>query len=149
MTEEAKKRQEEVERCHEEELKRAAEREANGNNLLSCKLFPGTLKEVTMRWFSSLPSRSITSFTNLAAAYKSQFVANKTKHLEVADLSDIKQSKTETLKQYLARFNATIVQVNDPDQKFYVKAFQKGLEVGPFSDSLALSQPTSKTKIRA
>ncbi|RDX69607.1 hypothetical protein CR513_51254, partial [Mucuna pruriens] len=55
----------------------------------------------------------------------------------------------ETLKQYLARFNATMVQVDDPDQKFFIKAFQKGLRAGPFSDSLALSRLSSMTEIRA
>ncbi|RDX64521.1 hypothetical protein CR513_56912, partial [Mucuna pruriens] len=39
----------------------------------------------------------------------------------------------ETLKQYLARFNVAIIQVNDLDQK----------------DSLALSRPTSMTEIQA
>ncbi|RDY01240.1 hypothetical protein CR513_15462, partial [Mucuna pruriens] len=69
--------------------------------------------------------------------------------LEVVDLFDIKQTKNETLKQYLARFNDTMVQVDDPDQKCFVKAFQKGLQVGLFSDSLTLSRPTSMTEIRA
>ncbi|RDX83874.1 hypothetical protein CR513_35160, partial [Mucuna pruriens] len=58
-----------------------------------------------MRWFSGFPPPSIGSFSNLAIAFESQFVAAK--HLEVADLFDIKQTKTKTLKQYLTRFNAT------------------------------------------
>ncbi|RDY00054.1 hypothetical protein CR513_16810, partial [Mucuna pruriens] len=35
-----------------------------------------------MRWFSGLPPHSITSFVDLAAAFESQFTANKTKRLE-------------------------------------------------------------------
>ncbi|RDY13112.1 hypothetical protein CR513_02003, partial [Mucuna pruriens] len=42
-----------------------------------------------------------------------------------------------------------MVQINDPNQKFFVKTFQKGLRVGPFSDSLALSRLASMTEIRA
>ncbi|RDY07964.1 hypothetical protein CR513_07868, partial [Mucuna pruriens] len=53
-----------------------------------------------MRWFSGLPPQSITSFTDLVAAFEFQFATNKTKHLEVADLFDIKQIITKTLKQY-------------------------------------------------
>ncbi|RDX87973.1 hypothetical protein CR513_30497, partial [Mucuna pruriens] len=59
------------------------------------------------------------------------FAANKEKCLEVADLFDIKQAKTETLKQYLVQFNGAMVQVDDLDQKFFVKAFQKGLREAP------------------
>ncbi|RDY11505.1 hypothetical protein CR513_03821, partial [Mucuna pruriens] len=61
-------------------------------------------------------------------------IPNKTKHLEVTDLFDIKQSRTETLKQCLAHFSAAMVQ---------------GLRASPFSDSLILSRPASMTEIRA
>ncbi|RDX63191.1 hypothetical protein CR513_58406, partial [Mucuna pruriens] len=89
-------------------------RPRGGNNLLSCKLFSGTFRRVTLRWFSSLPPHSITLFVDLAATFDSQFVDNKTKHLEVADfLFDIKQTKTEMLKQYLTRFDEAM---HDRDQ---------------------------------
>ncbi|RDX90527.1 hypothetical protein CR513_27598, partial [Mucuna pruriens] len=48
----------------------------------------------------------------------------------------------------MARFHDVTVQVNDPDQKFFIKAFQKGLKVGPFSDALALQKPVSMEEIR-
>ncbi|RDX83654.1 hypothetical protein CR513_35421, partial [Mucuna pruriens] len=76
------------------------------------------------------------------------FAANKAKILEVADLFDIRQGKGESLKSYLARFNNATVRVNDPDQKFFIKAFQKGLKASPYSDSLALKRPTSMEEIR-
>ncbi|RDX77234.1 hypothetical protein CR513_42670, partial [Mucuna pruriens] len=42
-----------------------------------------------------------------------------------------------------------MVQVDDLDQFFFVKAFQKGLRADPFSDSLALSRSANMIKIRA
>ncbi|RDY05580.1 hypothetical protein CR513_10568, partial [Mucuna pruriens] len=84
-----------------------------------------------------------------ATSFTSQFAANKTKQLEVANLFNIKQNKGEALKSYLARFNNATVRVNDPDQKFFIKAFQKGLRAGQFSDSLALRRPQSMEEIRA
>ncbi|RDX83294.1 hypothetical protein CR513_35806, partial [Mucuna pruriens] len=95
------------------------------DDLLSCNLFLGTLTEVAMRWFSGLPPRSIGSFWLL----ESQFATNRAKCLE----------------QYLARFSGATIQINDP----IVKAFQKGLWVGFFSDSLTLSRPASMTEIQA
>ncbi|RDX85495.1 hypothetical protein CR513_33311, partial [Mucuna pruriens] len=77
------------------------------------------------------------------------FATNKTKHLEVAYLFDIQQNKGEPLKSYLIRFNNATVRVNDLDKKNFVKAFQKGLRVGQFNDSLALRKPLTMEEIRA
>ncbi|RDY07417.1 hypothetical protein CR513_08479, partial [Mucuna pruriens] len=117
---------------------------SNGDDRLSCKLFPGTLRGI-----ATLSARSIQTFSNLAGSFVSQFVANKIKKLQVTDLFDIKQAKGESLKSYLARFNNATVLVDDPNQKFFMKAFQKGLRTGPFSDALALKGPTSMEEIRA
>ncbi|RDY05218.1 hypothetical protein CR513_10969, partial [Mucuna pruriens] len=102
-----------------------------------------------MQWMATLPPRSIQTFKDLANSFLSQFAANKVKRLEVVDLFDIKKGEGESLKKYLARFNNATVRVDDPDQKFFVKAFQKGLRAGPFSDALALRKPTNMEEIRA
>ncbi|RDX88588.1 hypothetical protein CR513_29803, partial [Mucuna pruriens] len=116
---------------------------SGGNDRLS------TLRGVAMQWMVTLPPRSIQTFKDLADSFVSQFAANKVKKLEVADLFDIKQVEGESLKSYLARFNNATVRVDDPDQKFFVKAFQKGLRAGPFSDALALRKPASMEEIHA
>ncbi|RDX65555.1 hypothetical protein CR513_55780, partial [Mucuna pruriens] len=116
---------------------------SGGNDRLSCKLFPGTLRGVAMQWMAMLPPRSIQTFKDLAGSFVSQFAANKVKKLEVVDFFDI------NLKNYLACFNNAIVRVDDPDQKFFVKAFQKGLRAGSFSDALALRKPVNMEEIRA
>ncbi|RDX89002.1 hypothetical protein CR513_29341, partial [Mucuna pruriens] len=121
---------------------------SEGDDRLSCKLFPGTLKGVVLQWMMNLPPRSIRVINDLADLFLSQFAANKSKRLEVADLFDIRQAGGESLKSYMARFNDAPVRVNDPDQKFFVKAFQKGLRLGPFSDALALQKPMSIEEIR-
>ncbi|RDX68102.1 hypothetical protein CR513_52946, partial [Mucuna pruriens] len=154
------KRQEEAEKCHEEELKRAEEREARLKEQLES--LQGPMRALTSsldpglhhQWkrFTKLQAipkhvegggdeivlRPSTTLHNIT--FESQFAANKTKRLEVADLFDIKQTKTEILKQYLTRFNDAMVRVNDPYQKFFA---------GPFSDLLALSRPVSMTEIKA
>ncbi|RDX80481.1 hypothetical protein CR513_38962, partial [Mucuna pruriens] len=122
---------------------------SGGNDAISYKLFPGTLKGVIMQWFAGLPPKIIHTFNNLEAVFVSQFIANCAKRLEGANLFDIWQAKGESLKKYLAGFNNATIQVNDPDQIFFVKAFQKGLRVEQFSDSLALRCPSNMSKIRA
>ncbi|RDY02388.1 hypothetical protein CR513_14162, partial [Mucuna pruriens] len=83
-----------------------------------------------MQWMTTLPPRSIQTFRDLVSSFVSQFAANKAKN-------------------YLACFNNATVKVDDPDQKFFVKAFQKGLRAGPFSDALALRKPINMEEIRA
>ncbi|RDY07949.1 hypothetical protein CR513_07889, partial [Mucuna pruriens] len=116
---------------------------SGGNDKLSCKLFPGTLRGVAMQWMTTLPPRSIQTFKDLAGSFVSQFATNK----EVADLFDIKQVEGKSLKGYLTRSNHATVRVDDPDQKFFVKAFQKGLRAGPFNDALALKRPSKMEEI--
>ncbi|RDX58414.1 hypothetical protein CR513_62271, partial [Mucuna pruriens] len=122
---------------------------SGGSDKFSCKLFLGTLRGVAMQWMAMLPPRSVQTFQDLASSFLSQFAANKVKRLEVVDLFDVRQAEGESLKRYLARFNNATVRVDDPDQKFFVKAFQKGLRTGPFSDALALRKPTNMEEIRA
>ncbi|RDX61759.1 hypothetical protein CR513_59986, partial [Mucuna pruriens] len=107
---------------------------SGGSDQLSCKLFPGTLRGVTMQWMATLPTWSIQTFGQLAGSFVSQFAANKVNKLEVADLFDFKQGRGESLKSYLARFNNATVQ---------------GLRAGPFCDALALCKPSNMHEIRA
>ncbi|RDX91120.1 hypothetical protein CR513_26936, partial [Mucuna pruriens] len=90
---------------------------SGGDDSLNCKLLPGTLKDVAMQQFSSLPFKAICTFSDLAMLLTSQIATNRVKRLEVADLFDIKQMKGENLKKYLAHFNSATFHVNDSDQK--------------------------------
>ncbi|RDX87251.1 hypothetical protein CR513_31312, partial [Mucuna pruriens] len=91
-----------------------------GNDSLNYKLFPGTLRGVAMHWLATLPT-----------CYH-PFAANKVKRLEVVDLFDLRQTKGESLKCYLARFNNAT-----------------GLRTDQFNNALALRRPSSMEKIRA
>ncbi|RDX95225.1 hypothetical protein CR513_22292, partial [Mucuna pruriens] len=104
---------------------------SGGNDRLSYKLFPRTLRGVAMQWMATLPARSIQTFNDLANSFVSQFATKKVKKLKVEDLFDIEQARGESLKSYLARFNNAAVWVDDLDQKFFVKAFSKGAEDRP------------------
>ncbi|RDX70757.1 hypothetical protein CR513_49966, partial [Mucuna pruriens] len=121
---------------------------SGGDDKLSCKLFPGTLRGEALQWMMNLPPRSIRVFNDLVGLFLSQFATNKSKRLEVADLFDTRQTGGESLKSYMARLNDATVRVNDYDQKFFVKAFKKGLRIWPFSDALALQKPMSMEEIR-
>ncbi|RDX63743.1 hypothetical protein CR513_57793, partial [Mucuna pruriens] len=71
---------------------------------------------------------SVGEMTSLAASYS---LAHREGDLVVAFVSQFVASRAKQLK------------VDDPDQKFFVKAFQKGLKAGLFSNSLALRKLAS------
>ncbi|RDY09224.1 hypothetical protein CR513_06449, partial [Mucuna pruriens] len=74
---------------------------------LICKLFKPkcTLVEETtpLTANSTLPSRSIRSFNDLATSFFSQFTVNRIKRLEVVDLFDIRQAKEGVESQPIQR----------------------------------------------
>ncbi|RDX92430.1 hypothetical protein CR513_25449, partial [Mucuna pruriens] len=106
---------------------------SGGDDKLSCKLFPGTLRGVALQWIMNLPPSSQQTSQSVWR-WQTYLISNKL--------------GGESLKSYMASFNNATVRVNDSDQKFFVKAFQKGLRVGPFNDALALQKPTSMEEIR-
>ncbi|RDY00628.1 hypothetical protein CR513_16166, partial [Mucuna pruriens] len=139
------RRHEEVERCHEEAMRRVGEcklelrEQLDALKMIDNNTLPPQFRELMMDLFDNSQDPQIH-----LQAFQAQV-----KQLEVADLFDIKHAKSESLKQYLKHFNSAIVQVDDPNQKFFVKAFQKGLRAGSFSDSLALTKLVSIEEIRA
>jgi len=118
------------------------------DDALSCKIFVGTLKGVSHKWIAGLPATSITNFEDLAIRFVAQFAANTEKPFVLADLFDIRQRPTESLKSYLARFNNATLMVTKPNEDIFVMVFEKGLNSGAFSEALTLRKTHSMNEIR-
>ncbi|RDX97494.1 hypothetical protein CR513_19732, partial [Mucuna pruriens] len=89
---------------------------SGGDDKLSYKLFPRTLRWVALQWMMNLPPRSIRVFNDLASLFLSQFAANKSKRLKVAELFDIRQADGESLKSYMAHFNDATVRPSSMEE---------------------------------
>ncbi|GAU47368.1 hypothetical protein TSUD_403710 [Trifolium subterraneum] len=120
---------------------------SGADDALSCKIFAGTLKDVAHKWIAGLPTRSVTSFEDLATHFVAQFAANSEKPFLVADLFDVRQRPTEPLKNY-HRFNSATLKVTEPNEDIFVMAFEKGLSSGTFSEALTLRKANSMNEIR-
>lgn len=114
---------------------------------INCKMFAGTLAEVALRWFKALLVRFATSFEDLASKFVQQFPTNKKKGGQ-GDLFDVHQGSSESLKNYLVRFNKTTVLVEEPDEKFFVTSFIKGLRSRTFSEALIVWNPHTVDEVR-
>lgn len=119
-----------------------------GNDAINCKIFAGTLAKVALKWFKGLPVRSVTGFKDLASTFVQWFCTNKKKEDGLGDLFDIRRGPSESLKNYLDRFNKATVSVEEPNEKFFVAAFMKGLHSGTFSEALIVWKPCTMGKVR-
>lgn len=70
-----------------------------------CHMFPLSLKSITLKWFQSLPLRSINLWLNLREKFRSSFATNKERPKTVVDVRLIRQGPDESLKEYISRFN--------------------------------------------
>ena len=115
------------------------------SDAVRCKLFMSTLTGMAMDWFISLPDGHITSFAQL---FREQYIANRAPLPMSYDLFDVKQYQGETLKEYINRFGAQVVNVGNTEEPMIVYAFRKGMCLGPFCESIIRSRPRTFADIR-
>lgn len=118
------------------------------NDVVICKMFARTLTNMALKWFKGLTSRSVTNFEDLAGHFVQQFSDNKKKLVQPEDLFDLQQGAAEPLKKYLDRFNKVTILVDDPDERFFIKAFMKGLRNGTFSEAVCVRKPRTMDEVR-
>jgi len=119
-----------------------------GSDAVRCKLFLSTLVGTTMDWFFSLPDDHMTSFAQLSQLFREHYIANRAPPPNSYDLFDVRQYQRETLKEFVNRFGAQVVKVATKDETMMVHVFQKGICLGPFSESLIRSRPKTFAEIR-
>jgi len=71
---------------------------SGGNDVIRCKMFVGTLTGTALKWFSKIPTASITSFYTFSKIFLEQFATNRPKQLQLVYMFDVKQHLEETLK---------------------------------------------------
>ncbi|XP_050233270.1 uncharacterized protein LOC126681764 [Mercurialis annua] len=78
-----------------------------------CKVFPSTLSDAAQKWYQNLKEGSITSFRELAMAFKTHFAPSIERKKRSSDLKKCFQKQGESLKAYIARFNAEAIMIED------------------------------------
>ncbi|XP_022158344.1 uncharacterized protein LOC111024851 [Momordica charantia] len=95
---------------------------------IRCRVFSFTLTGSARNWFRQLKRNSISSFKELAEAFVTQFVGGRVKSKPVTYLLTIKQKATESLKEYVARFNEEKLQVEGLTDAVALIAFVSGVK---------------------
>ncbi|GFS34603.1 hypothetical protein Acr_00g0034770 [Actinidia rufa] len=83
-----------------------------------------TKKGSARSWFRKLSPRTIDSFGDLSRLFVANFMSYRVRQKKASHLFTIYQKETESLKEYVKRFNQAVLEVEDPSDKL-VKAKQK------------------------
>ncbi|XP_057739667.1 uncharacterized protein LOC130956665 [Arachis stenosperma] len=109
---------------------------ADAFDVTRCKAFPTTLTKAAMKWFDSLPPRSVTSFDNLSRKFLMRFSIQKDKVKHAPSLLGVKQEVGEPLRNYMERFNKACLEIQDLPTEAVIMGLVNGLREGSFSQSI-------------
>ncbi|XP_072054183.1 uncharacterized protein [Arachis hypogaea] len=113
-----------------------------------CKAFPTTLSKAAMKWFDSLPPRSVTSFEDLSRKFLMQFSIQKDKVKHAPSLLGVKQEVREPLHDYMERFNKACLEIQDLPTEAVIMGLVNGLREDLFSQSISKKHPTSLSDVQ-
>ncbi|XP_010665728.1 uncharacterized protein LOC104882989 [Beta vulgaris subsp. vulgaris] len=113
-----------------------------------CKVFPSTLVRLGQTWFKSIPPATVFDFRQLTSMFVTHFVRNKRMEKTTAELMSIKQGDSESLRDYVGRFNVEAVTIPSLQQEVAVLALMTGLKEGTaFRSYLGRKKLRSLTKV--
>ncbi|KAL5573698.1 hypothetical protein UlMin_023295 [Ulmus minor] len=92
-----------------------------------CKSFGSSLQGPALQWYTNLANNSISSFAQLTDTFVEQFASSKKLEKLSGDLYRIQQRRTESLRDYVDRFNREKVSIPFYNQETAADAFLKGL----------------------
>ncbi|XP_043704763.1 uncharacterized protein LOC122654638 [Telopea speciosissima] len=114
-----------------------------GSDVVSCRSFPTSLKGLAALWFAKLKPNSIRSFTELAKAFVSCFQSSVKQKKTAANLLAVKQCSDESIRDYIAFFNAKSLKIKDLDDAMAFNALHNGVTNHDLVKSLALDLVTT------
>ncbi|GFZ10378.1 hypothetical protein Acr_21g0009770 [Actinidia rufa] len=114
-----------------------------------CKAFSATLKGPARSWFQKLSPGTIDSFGELSRLFVANFMSCRNRQKNASHLFTVHQKETESLKDFVKRFNQAILEVEDPSDKVIIMAMMEGLRPGPLFDSLSKNVPETLSALQS
>ncbi|CAL2247753.1 unnamed protein product [Prunus armeniaca] len=100
-----------------------------------------TLRGVAQHWFHTLPSKSISSFKELAYVFPKEYTSYRTIKKNPNHLYNLRKKSDESLQDYIKRFKAEKANTVGYDDRIASSAFKKATKQG--------DQPTKQTSQRS
>ncbi|XP_039137116.1 uncharacterized protein LOC120274646 [Dioscorea cayenensis subsp. rotundata] len=108
---------------------------------IMCRAFPLTLTEHAHIWFNNMKEGSISNFNQLRKEFIDAFLINARRKKDASYLLTIKQEEKESMKDYVERFRATTLEVQDLQAIVAISGMLQGTRSRDFQKSLSLDQP--------
>ncbi|PIN10856.1 hypothetical protein CDL12_16548 [Handroanthus impetiginosus] len=103
---------------------------------LKCRVFANTFGEDAQLWFNQLPPRCIRSFSQFRDLFMHQFNSSKRFRKTSFTLYNVRQGDDESLRDYVRRFTAAVLEVPSLHKEVLANSFVNGLTEGPFFATL-------------
>ncbi|KAL2480353.1 Uncharacterized protein Adt_33319 [Abeliophyllum distichum] len=114
---------------------------------IACRAFPMTLRKDAREWFDTLPPRSISTFTDFANKFAICFSSSARKKKTNMGLMQVTQDRGESLREYMSRFNRTILGIKNLQMSSVIAALLSGLRNHGFRASLSKKLAESMTEL--
>ncbi|GFY98929.1 hypothetical protein Acr_13g0003300 [Actinidia rufa] len=114
-----------------------------------CKAFSATLKGPARSWFRKLSPGTVDSFGELSRLFIANFMSCRNRQKNASHLFTVHQKETESLKDFVKRFNQAVLDVEDPSDKVIIMAMMEGLRPGPLFDSLSKNIPETLSALQS
>ncbi|XP_047150471.1 uncharacterized protein LOC124822506 [Vigna umbellata] len=112
------------------------------------KVFSLSIKGEALAWFHSLRPLTINDFATLRDMFERQFSTSKARNLTYLELTNIKQQKGESLRDFMDWFNKTARQVRGVGKKFTISTLATALRPSPFTDNLFVEPPLTHDELQ-
>ena len=106
---------------------------------LLCKVFPASLKGLTLAWFHKLPRGSINSFGELWVVFVSQYLCSVRQKGNISSLQAILKQEDESIQDFTRRFKKAVQQIDIYSMDAVLQNFRISFgPTTPFFQSLSL-----------
>ena len=98
---------------------------STGNDCLLYRVFPGSLKGSALAWFHKLPRGSINSFSELWAAFVSQYLCSVRQKGNISSLQTIFKREDESSMDFTGRSGQAVQQIDAYSMDAVLQNFQR------------------------
>ncbi|GFY92642.1 hypothetical protein Acr_08g0010380 [Actinidia rufa] len=88
-------------------------------------------------------------FGDLSRLFVANFLSCRNRQKNTSHLFTVHQKETESLKDFVKRFNQTVLEVEDPSDKVVIMAMMEGLRPGTLFDSLSKNIPETLSALQS
>ena len=119
-----------------------------GDDRLLCKVFPTSLKGPALAWFHKLPKGSINTFSELWAAFVSQYLCSVRQKGNINSLQSILKREDESILDFTRRFGQAVQQIDMYSMDAVLQNFRRSFwPTTPFFQSLSLDPPVTMEEL--